>query len=1231
MRCFRSTLAAFLFWILTLPSVVSAMNCFETLEQAEACLARNDETTAFAIFLSLLTNHPGCESEYILRRLDELWLDSAQRATLTDVLISCAQLLPPFERRLALDLYATLCRSLGNTQAADRTFLSLAPITNWLIVGGFDNAQRAGLVSSFSPETSLATTETYPGKQWPVCWRSALPLRPSYSVDLQLVRPAAWLTVYLRTGLFAPQPTNTLLIIEFPGAFRLWLNGLPLAEEDEYREAHSEMYFIPLTLNPGTNFLVAKLCAVNNKVSFLARLALPDGTPLFLPNFQPDDTTVPLTCASTSSWPRACHSPGTRRWETTYTIDSNNFAAASKLARYYALTRRDEQAVALYQSLLTSTNLPAADIINLARCHLRKKSQSQAAALFRKALELDQRASAARTALGRHYLDRGMFDLALPMLQEALTIGTNDLEARLSLVALYRARNWSEDALRLARETVVLFPLNDRAHRAVAQVAADASFDHLTEASYLAALACRPSNLAEREAIVRLYQRLRRFDEAAHHIEAIQNFHPHEPSAWLLRIRNAFLQRDATSGISTCQAALKYFPDHATFYQRLGDFYNMLGQREEAVAAYRACLTYEPNRLWLRRYLDFITEKSDVFFRKYDIGENDAKELASSALQSPLPGGERLFSVITRRILVQLYQDGSSRQQFHLMLRVLSPRGVQQASSVSLPPCELIRAVTYKPDGRVLDATHLDAGQVEFPEVQVGDVIEYKYRVDRYGGSWLDQHFFSVFAFDLSQGDVQHAELVLAIPTNRTLTWVTRPRLFRPRRAHFDSYVTYRWSLRNIPMLPAEPSAPPYLDLARAIAVSTIPSWDLIADWQRGMLSDVTCANAEVQRLAHDLTRSATSDVERVASLFTFITANFRYTRMYETPIASIKPHPIPDILANRCGDCKDLSLLLIELLKACNITAFPALIRTTDTGSLLTNVPSPDLFNHMIVYLPYFRGGTFLDPTFRLGEWDLLPASCHDAWAFIVTDTSYQFLRTPLAPPRDSRSELAISGVITPDGACTGVMTLTLHRLDAADGRALLERLDDHRKIGSFYVARIEPNARLTSFAACNSAPTNLPLLFHIGFSAPRFAQPASALLSFSLPWPLAPEDIHAGLERRSHPLRFETLNEEAREYVLHLPQGAHCSLAITNLAIRSRFGSFSFSAEQRGSLFHASWLLTLTRREISSAAYPAFRRFLSRCAEATSQLIIIRLPSSTLAPTNSFVNSAQDVEDCQ
>jgi tetratricopeptide (TPR) repeat protein len=78
--------------------------------------------------------------------------------------------------------------------------------------------------------------------------------------------------------------------------------------------------------------------------------------------------------------------------------------------------------------------------------------------------------------------------------------------------------------------------------------------------------------------------------------------------------------------------------------------------------------------------------------------------------------------------------------------------------------------------------------------------------------------------------------------------------------------------------------------------------------------------------------------------------------------VRAMIPNSCDDILKNRYGDCKDHSFLLMQMLNASGVKADLALADTDRN----VNVETPDSFqfNHMIVYLPDYKGGVFIDAT---------------------------------------------------------------------------------------------------------------------------------------------------------------------------------------------------------------------------------------------------------------------------
>lgn len=1203
-----------LFLVLTCSAVVVCAAPVESsvrtlLDEAQTLGARNHDDEALDCLLRAVTNDP--DAELVIRATDNLYQSRDAKVRLTNCFTAALASLPS-QRSLLLGYLGRTLSDLGEHAAARDCYEQRMPLTNWLIVGGFENAERSGLRAVFAPEENLARAAVYDGKRWPVAWRPAAPLHASGAVALNILQPDQWLTAYLRGGVLTPTAVTAMIWVSFDGAFRFWLNGQPAAEYAKYPGFAVDMHRIPITLAAGTNLLVFKLCMRDNTAMFACRLATREDVPLALPNLQPADATIPLSCGTTARWPEPGLSRAAARWQQRVQAQPDDAPGAVMLARYCMALQRSGEAIDIYERVRDV--LETGDLLDLGRAYLDQASESQGIAMFRAALQQDPQANASRVAIGGHYLMRDMFDLALPILQEALMVYSNDPAARIVLIQLYNARGWSEDAYRLACETSALYPDLADAAQALAETAEALDYDTIAADAWRRVLASRNNSYTARRALVRLAYKHddthQALDELAHAEEVL----PYIPGISLMRLQLYARLRDTTNGHAAAARALAVFPDNGDVYKYLGDLYAIAGARTNAITAYQTCLIYQPDYLWLRRQIDFMQGKSQAFFAQAEYNDEAVAAMIANAVRRYNRDPEVLTEIILRQHLIQLYADGSSRQQVHIVERVLQPRGVQNASSITLPRGEVLRAVTHKTDGRILESTHLTDRQIEFADVQVGDVIEYKYVINRYGGSWLDEHFYTMFAFDRSQTFIDRMEINMAVASNRTVTFAVNSPTIRYERRAGHGGILHQWWATNLPPLPAEPLSPPYYDRARVVAISTVTNWATIARWQQSMEADIMRGDQEVRRLARVIAGNATNAAARVAAVFDYITANFRYTQMYETDIAAVKPHAIPDILVNRCGDCKDLALLMCELLRALDVQAWPALVRTADRGRLRRNVPAPDVFNHVLVYIPALD--RFCDPTFRHGAADLLPPECQDVDAFVLQDGAAIFRRTPLAPPDDNASSAAFSGVVMADGGFTGSVITILRRLDAAQARRTLETYDKRERVANYLLASIDPQARVTTFDIRNPAPTNAPLELVLEFTAPRLAQRAGDIMTLNLPLPLKTEEFLAGLEQRRQPLRLAALQEEQRAYVFTCPSDMRCSMAVTNRVLATRFGTFAMHAAIDAPVVRIDWCLRLTQREIPPRQYTAFRRFLERCADAAAQVVTFTVSRAATAP---------------
>ena len=1205
-------------------NAVQAVNCFTNalainenyvpalLALGDLYAVRGEDAKAKQYFLHAIQDNRN--SEYALRRLSDPY---GSRTDTINEIKYLKEILPEISnnylRLLIDDHISQKMFALGKTKEGGDYLKKLAPLTQWMIAGGFDNNERTGLKKTFPPEENLSLDNNYKGKEWKVNWRSTVPFAKYGNINFQFIRPANWITVYLRTGIIAPQQTSAVLHLSFPGTFRVWINGVPTAEYEKYCAYESYMYRIPVKLKSGTNFCVVKLCMENNGNDFFARLTSPDNSPLFLKNIQPDDKTIPLKCNETNRWPKPLHSPGIEYWKTICETNDNTLYAHVTLARYYRVARVYDKAIQHLEQLMNNGAAGAIDMYFLGRCYSYKDSDSQAVAAYRLAFASDPLAVKALCDIGNHYASRKIYDLAQPLFEQVLLINTNCFSARLDLIELYYSRDWDEDAYRLAIETCKLFPEYAESYRWLENASRSKNFMNAREKALNNSLKYQYNNNFDRFNLAQLFLYQTRFDEFFNQINIMQKLFPYDPDVLRLKLDAYISLRDITNSYKTCQQALAFFPDNFRFYKLLGDTYNMANERDNAINSYHDALKYSPDYLWLRQYLDFLEGRGKAFFDKFGLTQKQSDALIEKYKNIEQSSVEELSRILFRQYLVQVYADGSSRHMYHVICKVLLPNGVKKYSSIDLPggrSSRLLRAVTHKKIGNSLEATHLDSGQIEFPNVQVEDIIEYKCMWDRYGSSWMDENFYISHTFDYNQSKIEQAEFAIALPTNRNVCIFTRPEDISCLTSNFESSFVWKWSFTNVPMYRSEPLSPPYYDLANRVSLSTITNWDMIVDWQRGMVNEIIKGDENMSKLARKITQNATSNLQKIELIFNYITENFRYTQMYENNIAKVKPHSIPDILANRCGDCKDLSLLMAEMLKSLNIPASTVLIRIASEGQIITNVPTPDVFNHAIVYIPGIgENGMFVDPTYRLGEYYLLPSEDQNVIALVINENDYKLLRTPLASPNESRSCDYINGEIFEDGTFTGSFKGVLWQNDAATFRRVLENLPKIRDLGSYLVGELNSSARLLDFEVENQKPhKHLPVIIDLTFSASQFGHISDHSITFSLPFPFESQEYLKGLETRKYPLKIKELGSQSSEYIFKIPDGYKINIAEKKYSLNTKFGTFVFNTNIEGTVLKINSEFMLTKQFIKVDEYPDFRDFLIKCSYLTSQIVTLQ-----------------------
>ncbi len=175
----------------------------------------------------------------------------------------------------------------------------------------------------------------------------------------------------------------------------------------------------------------------------------------------------------------------------------------------------------------------------------------------------------------------------------------------------------------------------------------------------------------------------------------------------------------------------------------------------------------------------------------------------------------------------------------------------------------------------------------------------------------------------------------------------------------------YEWERKNIKRTTYEDDVPNWLDNDQLVQISEFKSWSDVIAWGV-QFYEASTESPEIREKVRELKKKAQSQAHYLELATRFVQDEIRYLGV-ETGVNSHKPHRPEQVIAQRYGDCKDKALLLCTLLKAEGITCSPLLVDTYKGSHVKEYLPSPLVFNHVVVVATIDKRDIFIDGTYSL------------------------------------------------------------------------------------------------------------------------------------------------------------------------------------------------------------------------------------------------------------------------
>jgi transglutaminase-like putative cysteine protease len=499
---------------------------------------------------------------------------------------------------------------------------------------------------------------------------------------------------------------------------------------------------------------------------------------------------------------------------------------------------------------------------------------------------------------------------------------------------------------------------------------------------------------------------------------------------------------------------------------------------------------------------------------------------------------------------------------------------------------------------------------LSFPGVVPGAIVEHSYELAVENLFYLDDLFY----------------LQDAVPARLKTLTVRAPSSFPLRlpvigatpeynREERDGATAHRWQVKDVPAFTKESGMPPEEDLRPRVLISPkeivwgthridAGHWDGIAAFYWELARERMVPTPEVAQRAKGLTAEIHEPEQKVRRLYEFVQSKVNYVAI-ELGIGGLQPHPNGDVLRLMYGDCKDKATLLIAMLKAVGLRGFPVLILTRDAGLIERDNPSLH-FNHAIVAVPAEDGYLFMDPTWETVPYGELPWTDQGVAVLVVKeDGRGDLVETPLASPERNRRHMNITGAIAPTGAFEGTCVIDAWGQRRVNLAPLLQAGATEREDAlEDLMAALSPGAQMKAQEVIPPKGPADPLRLSIRFAIPGFVTRAGAFEVVSPHLGRFPSlTTFAAYPKRRHPIFFNNLFSDSVETRLTLPVGR----TVRRLPVERKLEGAGLTASTRYELARdgernvlvVRRSVSVGRREIPAAEYPALRTFLLALAE--------------------------------
>lgn len=589
--------------------------------------------------------------------------------------------------------------------------------------------------------------------------------------------------------------------------------------------------------------------------------------------------------------------------------------------------------------------------------------------------------------------------------------------------------------------------------------------------------------------------------------------------------------------------------------------------------------------------------------------------------------------------LVLLHQkdlrvDGESNYEIweHLVVKIFNDRGKREFGDIKRKfdqrweRITVESARTFKEDGTVIEVPEnakniitppeLSAASiyanvrqmvVSFPGLEKNSTIDYRARL-KSNKPPEDRYFWGSELFGGNE-PILRKEFSVSLPQGKGLKYKPLNGLSPPQVERVGGRVKYTWKISDSPQITEEPAMPPLEEVVPRLLYTSFNSWEGVGRWLGDKFFPQVEVGREVQAKASELCTGLSSDEEKIREIYLWVAIQVRNVQL-RLGEGGYTPHSASVILHNRYGDPRDKGLLLISLLKAEGIMAWPALVNNSNQ-KVTEEIPSPGQFDGLLVAVSQGGKTLWLDPFAQNCLYGYLPFGNGQKCLLIKGDKGL-LTQTGSSSAEENLVSRRLKIVLGEDGSASGELKLlplgyfdlktreTLKNLTPQLQRMLFQEaanlLSEGTELKGYHLSRLQDLTR--------------PDTLSFTFQTPQYGIKEGDLMLVKIPpnpFPFTDIPVSPKLSERRYPvLSPKPLTIEV-EGSITIPKGYKVDYLPPQKEERNSMGSFRQAFRQEGGEIIFRSKLSLEKREISPEEYSQFKGLYEGFTHPQNSLLIL------------------------